>query len=141
MKRLSASTPQAQAGFTLIEVLVVVIIAAVLAGIAAPSWLSFLSRQRVGSVRSDLVQTLRSAQQDAIQRRQTVTLRFETVNGRPTVFINNVPQPLGGNDATGNVQMRSFYVNAAGTQTARTQIQFDYQGNPVRSATGKNRPL
>lgn len=119
----------------------VVIIAAVLAGIAAPSWLSFLSRQRVGSVRSDLVQTLRSAQQDAIQRRQTVTLRFETVNGRPTVFINNVPQPLGGNDATGNVQMRSFYVNAAGTQTARTQIQFDYQGNPVRSATGKNRPL
>lgn len=132
MKRPSASTPKSQAGFTLIEVLVVVIIAAVLAGIAAPSWFSFLNRQRVGSVRSDLVQNLRSAQQIAIQRRQTVELRFEDVDDRPTMFIGGAARPLGGEDATGNVEIRSFYVAPDGTQTDRPSIRFDHQGNPVR---------
>jgi prepilin-type N-terminal cleavage/methylation domain-containing protein len=130
MKRFLASTPRPQAGFTLIEVLVVVIIAAVLAGIAAPSWLGFLNRQRVSSVRSELTQTLRGAQQQAIQRRQPVNIRIGDVNGAPAIFVNDVPQVLGGESGNpGNVKLSAYSVTG-GTPTNKTGISFDYQGLP-----------
>ena len=69
MKRLTSHKKNQAAGFTLIEVLVVIVIAAVLAAIAAPSWQGFLNRQRVSAVKSDLLQTLKNAQQNAIQHK------------------------------------------------------------------------
>ncbi|MGB7086626.1 MAG: prepilin-type N-terminal cleavage/methylation domain-containing protein, partial [Phormidesmis sp.] len=56
------------AGFTLIEMLVVVIIIGVLGSIAAPSWLSYLNRQRVTTVRDELKAVLKEAQTKAQQK-------------------------------------------------------------------------
>ena len=138
MKRCLASTRSFQAGFTLVEVLVVVIIAAILAGIAAPSWLSYLNRQRAGSVRSDLSSAIRSAQQDAIQKRQAVDLKFSNDGGTPTLLVNGLPQPLGSDSRnSGNLSLSVYSVNTAGTKTAQTEIKFDYQGLP----TGKDLEL
>lgn len=78
MPRLHRSkTPYPIAGFTLIEVLVVIIIAAVLAGIAAPGWLAFVNRQRITSVQSDLVANLNKLQSDAQQRRTPMQVWVE----------------------------------------------------------------
>jgi prepilin-type N-terminal cleavage/methylation domain-containing protein len=141
-----SNTPHPIAGFTLIEVLVVIIIAAVLAGIAAPGWLAFLNRQRVNAVKSDLVQTLKKAQADAIQRRQEVAVEIVTATTAPTVKVgkpqrdttgaitgvSGPSQTLGDNDANpGGITLTAKSLN--GNQVDRI-ITFDYQGLPISSA-------
>jgi prepilin-type N-terminal cleavage/methylation domain-containing protein len=135
-----------QGGFTLIEVLVVIIIAAVLAGIAAPGWLAFLNRQRVTAVKSDLVQTLKKAQADAIQRRQEVAVEILTATTAPTVKVGKPQrtggaitgvggpsQTLGDNDANpGGINLTAKSLNASNQViNTNTRIIFDYQGLPT----------
>lgn len=132
------SRKQATSGFTLIEALVVVIMVAVLAAIAAPSWQAYLNRQRMTSVRSDLVAILQQAQADARQRRQTVTVEIldEDV---PTVLYG-IPTKLGsGNLNPGLVELDATLADG----TAITELSFDYQGFPLvsSSAYAADQPL
>jgi prepilin-type N-terminal cleavage/methylation domain-containing protein len=77
-------------GFTLTEVLVVIIIAGVLAGIAAPSWLTFVDRQRMTTVRSELLLKVKEAQAKAIRTKTLQTIVIDNPNPgvtRPTVSV------------------------------------------------------
>jgi prepilin-type N-terminal cleavage/methylation domain-containing protein len=58
-----------QAGFTLLEILVIVVIVGILAAIAAPSWLQFLANRQVEAARDEIHQGIRQAQTQAIARR------------------------------------------------------------------------
>lgn len=53
------------AGFTLLEVLVVLIIIGVLFAIAAPSWNALMNRQRINTIREQAVQVIREGQSQA----------------------------------------------------------------------------
>ena len=132
MKPFTFRRTNQTAGFTLIEVLVVVIIAGILAAIAAPGWLAFLNRQRVGAVESDLMQTLKNAQQDAIQRRMTLPVQINDGAATPTITVIGLAQTLGDSaDNPGNIQLTSYVVEADGTQDDDFDtIVFDYRGMP-----------
>lgn len=135
MKPFTLCKTNQKSGFTLIEVLVVVIIAAILAGIAAPGWLAFLNRQRVNTVKTELIQALKNAQQDAIQRRLSRPVRIEPGATVPTVAVNNIAQTLGGDaNNPGNLRLTSYFVNSGGTKDATYDtVTFDYRGSPTIS--------
>lgn len=88
IKPLKAIRTQQTAGFSLIEVLVVIVMVGILAAIAAPSWIRYLNNQRVDAVQSDLLQAIRSAQQDAIQERTTLQVRISEVIPNPPSASN-----------------------------------------------------
>lgn len=65
-------------GFTLIELMVVVALAAIMAALAAPSFKSFVSGQRVKTAASDFVMTAIFARSEAIKRNADVTITSVT---------------------------------------------------------------
>ena len=69
-----AANPQAQTGVTLVELLIVIAIAAILASLAGPSFSDFINRTRQNSVVSQLVSDLNRARSEAIKRNTPVLL-------------------------------------------------------------------
>jgi Tfp pilus assembly protein FimT len=78
------------AGFTLIEMLVIVLIIGVLFAIASPGWEALLSRQRLGTAREQVVQALRQAQSTA---RSSRTAQIVVFRSNPT---DKVPEIASG---------------------------------------------
>lgn len=89
---------RAIAGFTLIEVIVVLLIIAVLVAIAAPSWNALLNRQRVGIIRDQAAQVIRQTQAEARRRNLAWVLVFDTSTDPPR-FASQL-QPLGEDERT-----------------------------------------
>lgn len=119
----------ATAGFTLLEMLVVVIIVGILASIAAPDWFRYLMGRRVVTVRDEVRQVLEEAQTTAITRREQRVVTFYTDEEVPTVSIGSthndgVRQTLGGDS------VRPGMLTISATADS---VTFDYQGT-VESA-------
>lgn len=70
-----------QAGFTLVELLAVVTILSIAMAMAAPSFASFSSNQRLRGAATDLVTTLLAARSEAIKRNAQVTVSAAAVDG------------------------------------------------------------
>lgn len=80
------------AGFTLSELLVVVVIAGVLAAIAAPGWISFQRRQSLNAAREVAVNAMRDAQIQAIQHRQNWQASFRENGDRAEWAVHPAQQ-------------------------------------------------
>lgn len=111
---------QAAAGYTLTEVILVVVLIFILATIAAPSWVALLNRQRLSNATNDVLQALRQAQDEAIRTRypQQVTLN-PGVN--PTINVLNEVRRVG----QGSVGMQ--------VNPNVTTITFGATGGPITS--------
>jgi prepilin-type N-terminal cleavage/methylation domain-containing protein len=118
-------------GFTLLELIVVVLVLGLLSSIAAPSWLAFINRQRVRTVNDRVLQTLRSAQSEAKRSKRDITVTFSAPSVDPPTVTFDPPLATGGStqtlDAGGEIKPRTI---ALLTNAPGNSIVFGYQGNP-----------
>lgn len=89
-------------GFTLIEVLVVIVMVGILSAIAAPSWLGFVARQRLNKANDTVLAALREAQREAKSRKLSHNISFRTFNNEPQIAIYLANRPLDTKPLTDN---------------------------------------
>ncbi len=118
---------QSTAGFTLLEVLVVVAIIGILFAIAAPGWVTFANRQRSVSGRDQVLQAIRLVQSEARRTRTDRTLEFIPGNAAtlPELSVRGARQTLGeGSLSPGMVALNTL----SGTGAAVPSITFRADG-------------
>lgn len=83
---MTAKRMTAALGFTLIELMVVMAVAAILATLAAPSFTDQFARRRIEGVATDLSADLHFARSQAVSDRGTVTLQTESSGSQYRIF-------------------------------------------------------
>ncbi|XFA74147.1 type II secretion system protein [Thermosynechococcaceae cyanobacterium Okahandja] len=83
-----------QRGFSLIEVLVVVLIIGLLGSLAGVSWFSLLSEQRMRSGVNEVISAMRLAQAGARRENLRWTAAFRTQDGRVQWSVNRATTPI-----------------------------------------------
>lgn len=118
------------AGYTLLELLTVVIVLGVLATLAGAGFLGWLTRMRVTAGRDAILQVIRETQQEATARKTTMQASFRDSNGRVEYAIHDATQTPTLWTAIEYPDLRIDTANTtfAGNNTLR-RVQFNHKGH------------
>jgi type IV fimbrial biogenesis protein FimT len=106
------------AGLTLIELMVVVAIAVIILGLAAPSFSDYIVTQRLRSIHAQLATDLQFARSEAVARSAFVSVRFQEGTGGMTCYvIFTRPDPTSGADTCDCTQNPGSRCNTHPTTT------------------------
>ncbi len=88
---------RSETGFTLIEILVILVIIGVLFAIAAPGWDAIIMRQRISTAREQVLQIIRQAQSEArTSKSARAAVFFPTPTGGGVPRVTTAPFSFGG---------------------------------------------
>ncbi len=124
--------PAAQSGLTVIELMTVMIIAAILLVIAAPSFNDMLERRRLEGQANELVTDLAYAKSEAVQRNREVFLRTHPTSNT-CYIIAAMPDPPAGSCSCaatprctgGPTELKTVELTNGVTVTSNRQITFE----------------
>ncbi|MEH2351072.1 MAG: prepilin-type N-terminal cleavage/methylation domain-containing protein [Nostoc sp.] len=145
---------QQDAGFTLIELIVVLLLVGILAAIAAPGWAAFVNRQRINKFNDAVFAALQEAQREAKNKKLSYSVSFRKNSTTQEVAIYRTDigistwKPLGtdvgvssdkfllGANLSGENTANTVDPLVSYTLSASTKITFDYMGTLPNASFG-----
>ncbi|NES41939.1 type II secretion system protein [Moorena sp. SIO2C4] len=100
--------PNQDAGFTLIELIVVILLVGILSSIAAPSWLAFVNRQRVGKVNERVLSVIQEAQRQAKNKKLSYSVSFRMNGNDPQAAVHQAKDNQGNAQTPETFQWQSL---------------------------------
>jgi prepilin-type N-terminal cleavage/methylation domain-containing protein len=111
-------------GFTLIELIVVIVIAGILAAFAAPSFLAWSQKNQVDYAITNIEGAIKESQRQAMAQSQTCNITFDTSSPKVTSTVNTAATPPINNCLiTGDRTLEGVTI-----ATSATQFNFNFKG-------------
>lgn len=106
---IEQSCLKGNAGFTLVELLVVILLMGVIAAIAAPSWIGFVTQRRVTAANEVALRALQEAQSQAKTTKQNYSVTIRTPTGKvPQIAVHRAVSKPTDLPADGSALWRSL---------------------------------
>ncbi|AOY83674.1 prepilin-type N-terminal cleavage/methylation domain-containing protein [Moorena producens JHB] len=123
-----------EAGFTLIELIIVILLVGILSSIAAPSWLAFVNRQRVGKVNERVLSVIQEAQRQAKNKKLSYSVSFRMNGNDPQAAVHQAKDNQGNAQTPETFQWQSL-VGDLGVKPEQVLVRTNLTGDNKSGAT------